>query len=128
MATQLASYQTPSGEPRHIELTPTHNLDHPKGGRPTWRTTGHKLLLDYGLHGPPRVVAELGVDEGVEQALAVLHAGEYLQRARDGEPRLCRTLAGSDPGTPAPTALARAGRALEGWVIPDPPVPGALAA
>ena len=51
------------------------------------------LLLDRGGEGPARVVAELSGDEGEDQALAVLGGvGAYLERARAGEPGLCRAL------------------------------------
>jgi len=78
MGTLLASYQTPGGEVRRIELTSAKGPE-------------RRLLLDCG-RGAPRVVAELEAGEGVEQAWAVLHAGRYLRRAKAGEPRLCRTL------------------------------------
>ncbi len=92
MGTQLASYQTPRGERRRIELTSA-------------QTPGRRLLLDCG-RGAPRVVAELDAGEGVQQAWAVLHAGGYLQRAKDGEPRLCRTLPGAQPAVAALTPAA----------------------
>ncbi|MDQ6806356.1 MAG: hypothetical protein M3065_15645, partial [Actinomycetota bacterium] len=76
--TLLASYHTVGGEPRRIELAPAS-------------PSGRRLLLDRGRSGPARVVAELEAGEGVAQAGAVLHAGGYLRRAKDGEPRLCRT-------------------------------------
>ena len=51
------------------------------------------LLIDRGGEGPARVVAELAGDEGEDQALAVLGGdGAYLERARAGEPGLCRAL------------------------------------
>ncbi len=92
MGTLLASYETPGGERRRIELTSAH-------------APGRRLLLDCGV-GPPRVVAELDAGEGVEQAWAVLHAGGYLRRAKDGEPRLCRTLPGAQPAVAALTDAA----------------------
>lgn len=51
------------------------------------------LLLDRVGDGAPLVVAELCREEGEEQARAVLDAGGYLERARAGEPGLCRALA-----------------------------------
>ena len=92
MGTLLVSYQTPGGELRRIELTSA-------------KAPGRRLLLDCGF-GPARVVAELEVGEGVEQAWAVLHGGGYLQRAKDGEPRLCRTLADAQPSVAALTDAA----------------------
>lgn len=52
-----------------------------------------KLLVDRAGDGPPLVVAELSCEEGEEQALAVLEGGGYIERARAGEPGLCRALA-----------------------------------
>jgi hypothetical protein len=49
--------------------------------------------------GPARLIAELDRDEGKAQALAVLHGeGAYLERARAGEPGLCRRLNDDPPG------------------------------
>ena len=49
------------------------------------------LLLDRTDDGQAGVVAELALDEGEEQARAVLDGdGAYLERARAGEPGLCR--------------------------------------
>jgi hypothetical protein len=56
------------------------------------RRRGGALVLDRPGEGAPRVVAELAEDEGREQALAVLHEGGYLERARAGEEGLCRAL------------------------------------
>jgi hypothetical protein len=77
MAQLLASY-TLAGRRHRIELVP-------QGVR--------RLLIDRPADGPARLVAELGPDEGEEQALAVLYGeGAYLERAGAGEPRLCRRL------------------------------------
>jgi hypothetical protein len=53
------------------------------------------IVLDRAADCDTVVVAELGRDEGEEQALAVIHAGGYLERARAGEPGLCRPLTGN---------------------------------
>jgi hypothetical protein len=51
---------------------------------------GH-LLLDVAPRGPAYVVAELANDEGQAQIAAVLFGdGGYIERARVGEPGLCR--------------------------------------
>ena len=76
MSQLLASYKL-GGELHRIELV---------------RRRGGALVLDRPGEGAPRVVAELDQGEGREQALAVLHAGGYLERARAGEEGLCRTL------------------------------------
>ncbi len=76
MAQVLATYSL-NGKRHRIELVRLRD-----GG----------LLLDRGGEGPARVVAELSGDEGEDQALAVLGDGAYLERARAGEPGLCRTL------------------------------------
>ncbi len=77
MAQVLATYSL-NGKRHRIELVRLRD-----GG----------LLLDRGGEGPARVVAELSGDEGEDQALAVLGGdGAYLERARAGEPGLCRTL------------------------------------
>jgi hypothetical protein len=65
------------------------------------------LLLDRAAEGAPLVVAELSRDEGEDQALAVLHAGGYLERARAGEQGLCRALRRHDL-RPGERGLARA--------------------
>lgn len=50
-----------------------------------------RLLLDVAPRGPAYVVAELAADEGRPQIAAVLFGdGRYLERARAGEPGLCR--------------------------------------
>jgi hypothetical protein len=90
MSQLLATYSL-GGEQHRIELV----------GR-----RGGALVLDRPGEGAPRVVAELAAGEGCEQALAVLHAGGYLERARAGEPRLCRRLDDDDP--PGQQPLARA--------------------
>lgn len=77
MSELLATYRL-GGELHRIELV---------------RRRGGALVLDRPGEGAPRVVAELDQGEGREQALAVLHAGGYLERARAGEEGLCRTLA-----------------------------------
>jgi hypothetical protein len=49
------------------------------------------FLLDVAARGPAYVVAELGDGEGRPQISAVLFGdGRYLERARTGEPGLCR--------------------------------------
>jgi hypothetical protein len=90
MAQLLASY-TLAGRRHRIELVPQ----------------GHgQLLIDRPADGPARLVAELAPDEGEDQALAVLHGeGGYLERARAGEPGLCRRL---DDDPPGQRRLARA--------------------
>lgn len=51
-----------------------------------------RLVLDLASRGPAYVVAELEVGEGRPQIAAVLFGeGRYLERARAGEPRLCRS-------------------------------------
>jgi hypothetical protein len=65
------------------------------------------LVLDRPAEGAARVVAELSREEGEEQALAVLHAGGYLERARAGERGLCRALRRHDL-RPGERGLARA--------------------
>jgi hypothetical protein len=54
------------------------------------------LVLDRRGEGAPLVVAELSREEGEAHALAVLDAGGYLERARAGEPGLCRALAADE--------------------------------
>jgi hypothetical protein len=90
MAKLLASY-TLAGRRHRIELVPQ----------------GYgQLLIDRPPDGPARLVAELAPDEGEDQALAVLHgAGAYLERARAGEPGLCRRL-DDDPSGQQPPARA----------------------
>jgi hypothetical protein len=78
---QLLATYTLRGECHRIEIVPVR------------RGT---LLLDRPSHGTTLVVAELSRDEGEEQALAVLNAGGYLERARGGEPHLCRPLRNDD--------------------------------
>jgi len=90
MAQLLASYAL-AGRRHRIELVP-------QGAR--------RLLIDRPADGPPRLVAELDADEGKEQALAVLHGeGAYLERARAGQPGLCRRL-DDDPAGQRPLAPA----------------------
>jgi hypothetical protein len=74
--TQLATYSL-DGERHRIELV---------------RLRHGSLLLDRPAEGAPLVVAELSRDEGEDKALAVLHAGAYLERAAAGEAGLCRQL------------------------------------
>ena len=76
MAQLLASY-TLNGERHRIELV---------------RLRDGSLLVDRPAEGAPRPVAELSRDEGEDQALAVLHAAGYLERAAAGEAGLCRAL------------------------------------
>jgi hypothetical protein len=80
MAQLLATYSL-YGELHRVELV---------------RLRDGALLVDRPADGAPRVVAELSREEGEDQALAVLHAGGYLERARAGEPGLCRALAGDE--------------------------------
>lgn len=77
MAQLLATY-TLKGERHRIELVSLR---------------GGALVLDRPGEGQPHVVAELSREEGEEEALAVLDAGGYIERARAGEPGLCRALA-----------------------------------
>jgi hypothetical protein len=50
-----------------------------------------RFLLDVAAGGPAYVVAELAADEGRPQIAALLFGdGRYLERARAGEPGLCR--------------------------------------
>jgi hypothetical protein len=65
------------------------------------------LLLDRAAEGAPLLVAELSREEREDQALAVLEAGGYLERARAGERGLCRSLRGDDL-RPGERDLARA--------------------
>ena len=91
MAQLLASY-TRAGRRHRIELV-LHR--------------GRRLLIDRPQDGPALLIAELAPNEGDEQALAVLYGdGAYLERARAGEPRLCRRLDDDDP--PGQQPLARA--------------------
>lgn len=76
MGRLLATY-TVNGDRHRIELVPV---------------AGGALVLDR-ASGMPGVVAELSREEGEEEALAVLDAGGYIERARAGEPGLCRALA-----------------------------------
>jgi hypothetical protein len=76
MTELLASYRQ-GGELHTIELV---------------RTMAGALVLDRTDQGPPVVVAELDRDEGRAEAMAVLHRGGYLRRARDGEKGLGRLL------------------------------------
>jgi hypothetical protein len=91
MAQVLATYSR-NGERHRIELV---------------RLREGALVLDRPGEGAPLVVAELSGEEGEEQALAVLDAGGYLERARAGEPGLCRTLKHDEPlARPAPRRAA----------------------
>ena len=90
MTRLLASY-TRAGRRHRIELVPQG------AGR---------LLIDRPPDGPARLIAELAPDEAEQQALAVLYGdGAYLERARAGEPGLCRRL---DDDPPGQRPLARA--------------------
>jgi hypothetical protein len=88
MSDLIATYEH-AGVVHHIELVKT-----PDGS----------LLLDRGLDGLARVVAEVDIQHAIEEALAVLHAGGYLLRAQRGEPglapRLTDWLAGRQVGLP----------------------------
>jgi hypothetical protein len=86
----LATYRL-GGELHRIELV---------------RRRGGALVLDRPREGAPGVVAELAEGEGREQALAVLHAGGYLDRARAGEEGLCRTLEHNVRRSDGPAARA----------------------
>jgi hypothetical protein len=90
MSQLLATYSL-GGERHRIELV---------------RRRGGALVLDRPGEGAPGVVAELDQGEGREQALAVLHAGGYLERARAGEEGLCRTLENEPRRTDRPAARA----------------------
>jgi hypothetical protein len=91
MARLLATY-TLAGERHRIEFVPQG---------------AYKLLVDRAGDGPVRLVAELGPDEGEPQALAVLHGeGAYLERARAGEPGLCKRLDNQDESEWRPRARA----------------------
>jgi hypothetical protein len=91
MARLLATY-TRAGKRHRIELVPQGAC---------------RLLVDRAADGPVRLVAELGPGEGEAQALAVLHGeGAYLERARAGEPRRCKTLDDEDESEWRPRARA----------------------
>lgn len=65
------------------------------------------IVLDRATEGSAVVVAELARGEGEEQALAVIHAGRYLERAKAGETGLGRALsAGSGAVRSTPTTKA----------------------
>jgi hypothetical protein len=91
MAQLFATYSL-NGELHRVELVPLRD---------------GALLLDRPADGAPLVVAELSREEGEDQALAVLMAGGYLERARAGERGLCRTLRRDDL-RPGERGLARA--------------------
>jgi hypothetical protein len=91
MAHLLATYSL-NGERHRLELVPLRD---------------GALLLDRAAEGAPLVVAELSREEGEDQALAVLHAGGYLERAQAGETGLCRRLRRDDQ-QPGELGLARA--------------------
>jgi hypothetical protein len=90
--TRLLATYSHNGELHRIELVPLRD---------------GALVLDRPAGGAPLVVAELSREEGEEQALAVLETGGYLERARAGEPGLCRVLRRDDQG-PGERDLARA--------------------
>jgi hypothetical protein len=91
MAQLLASYPL-NGELHRIELVPLRD---------------GAIVLDRTIDRDALVVAELAPGEGEEQALAVIHGGRYLERARAGEPGLCRALpARGDGSGSAPRAKA----------------------
>lgn len=69
MAERIATYTDAAGHPHAVELV------------------AH-LVVDRGLRDV-RVVCVLEEDEGRDQALAVLEAGGYLERARRAERPLC---------------------------------------
>jgi hypothetical protein len=65
------------------------------------------IVLDRATEGDALVVAELARGEGEDQALAVIHAGRYLERARAGETGLgCAISAGGDALGSTPSARA----------------------
>jgi hypothetical protein len=67
---------------------------------------GH-LLLDVAPRGPAYVVAELGEGEGRPQISAVLFGdGRYVERARAGEPGLCRKATATELQTGGQAARA----------------------
>jgi hypothetical protein len=90
MSQLLATYSV-GGEQHRIELV----------GR-----RGGALVLDRPGEGAPRVVAELDQGEGEKEALAVLQAGGYLERAQAGEEGLCRTLEAEPGRSERPAARA----------------------
>ena len=66
-----------------------------------------RLLLDVAARGPAYVVAELGEGDGRPQINALLFGdGRYLDRARAGEPGLCRQATASELQTGGQTARA----------------------
>lgn len=79
-----------------------------RGGQERGIAVHRRLVLDLAARGPAYVVAELAAGEGRSQIAAVLFGeGRYVERARAGEPRLCRTVSRAElcPGEPR---LARA--------------------
>jgi hypothetical protein len=67
---------------------------------------GH-LLLDVAPRGPAYVVAELATDEGQSQITALLLGdGRYVERARAGEPGLCRQATAAELGSGGEAACA----------------------
>lgn len=61
-----------------------------------------RLVVDLcRIGGSAVVVCELGDEEGEQQALATLHEGGYLERARTEHGRLCRDLCPADIGPEA---------------------------
>jgi hypothetical protein len=78
-----------------------------RGGLERRIAVHRRLLLDVAARGPAYVVAELADDEGRSQIAAVLFGdGRYVERARAGEPGLCRraTTAELEPGGQAARA------------------------
>ena len=80
--TQLLATYSHAGQRRRIELVALRD---------------GAVVLDRRGEDGTLVVAELSREEGETQARAVLDAGRYLERARAGEPRLCRRLGDDDP-------------------------------
>jgi hypothetical protein len=74
MLEKIATYTDGAGRPHAVELV---------------ETAEGALVVDRGVRDV-RVVCDLEPDEGRDQALAVLEAGGYLERAREAESALCR--------------------------------------
>jgi hypothetical protein len=74
------------------DLLATYTLEGKRHRIELVRLRNETLLLDRPPEGATHVVAELSREEAEDQALAVLHAGGYLERAAAGEPGLCRAL------------------------------------
>ena len=78
-----------------------------RGGQERGIAIRGRLLLDIAARGPAYVVAELSEGDGRPQISAVLFGdGRYVERARSGEPGLCRTATASELQTGGQTARA----------------------